>query len=194
MRSTNENKYCSRNPLKRFLINRFFIKITSLVFSFSPQNLLDVGCGEGFLAEHIMKKRPEIKITGLDISQQALKKAKKRVSSVTFKKASILKLPFSDNSFDIVLCLEVLEHLKDPLEAIKELSRVTKECCILSVPNEPLFSIFRLLGGQNILQLGQHPEHLHDWNEKSFNNFLKRVFPSVEVYKSLPWLIAKTSK
>src|SRR3989344_4941712 len=56
--------------------------------------------------------------------------------------------------------LEGIEYLDDPEKGLSELVRVTKRSCVLSVPNEPLFTIQRFFRGKNLLQLGDHPEHI----------------------------------
>lgn len=54
-------------------------------------------------------------------------------------------LTFKDKSFDNVLCMEVLEHTKNPIKAINELKRVTKKRLIISVPYEPWFTFWRFM-------------------------------------------------
>jgi len=54
-------------------------------------------------------------------------------------------LSYGDRSFDIVLCSQVLEHVADPVRAIAELKRVAKKKLIISVPNEPYFTLARFL-------------------------------------------------
>ena len=68
-------------------------------------------------------------------------------------------MPFEDDSFDLVLCLEVLEHVPEPGAALAELARV---CCgriVLSVPDEPWFRLGSLARGKYLRGLGDHPEH-----------------------------------
>lgn len=59
-------------------------------------------------------------------------------------KEDIQQLSFNDHQFDIVLCQQVLEHVPDPVKAIKELRRVAARQLIITVPYEPFFSIARL--------------------------------------------------
>ncbi|UCD06972.1 MAG: class I SAM-dependent methyltransferase [Candidatus Aenigmatarchaeota archaeon] len=56
-------------------------------------------------------------------------------------------LKFKDNSFDTVLCQEVLEHIADPVRGMKELWRVAKKRVIITVPLEPNFTLLRLPWG-----------------------------------------------
>ena len=56
--------------------------------------------------------------------------------------ADATHLPFKDNSFDVVLCSEVLEHLDSPLKAIKELARASKKVIVLTFPDERVMERF----------------------------------------------------
>ena len=60
------------------------------------------------------------------------------------EKQDIRKLTYKNNSFDTVCCLQVLEHIYNPLQAINELKRVARKRIIISVPFEPWFSLCRL--------------------------------------------------
>jgi ubiquinone/menaquinone biosynthesis C-methylase UbiE len=94
-------------------------------------SLLEVGCGEGRIINTLQNQYE--KIFGMDISDEALK----HVETPKIK-GRIENIPFPDNSFDIVLCCEVLEHLPSPIyeKALKEIQRVSKKYILISVPNE----------------------------------------------------------
>ena len=68
--------------------------------------------------------------------------------------ADVHELPYRDNEFDTVVCLETLEHVENPHAAVQELKRVAKKRIIISVPLEPWFSLPRYL-----LLLGWNKEH-----------------------------------
>ena len=111
-----------------------------LTFDFNRINInpegtmLDLGCGEGRHIFGLMEKFPDLKCIGLDPHIESLDKAfegLKFLESISNTKTNFLSgsaysLPFSDDSFDLVICSEVLEHLHDYKDAIKEINRVLK--------------------------------------------------------------------
>lgn len=86
--------------------------------------LLDIGCGDGTLGYFAKNKYKEV--YGIDISENALKIAERR--GLIAKKVNLNdeKLPFLDNYFDAVTCLDVIEHVFDPRYLIKEIHRVLR--------------------------------------------------------------------
>jgi SAM-dependent methyltransferase len=109
---------------------------------------------------------------GLDLSIAALQLARKRVDEANWVGGSALDLPFANDSFDAVVCLEVLEHLHDPELALLELTRVARSWLVLSVPNEPLFQGANLLRGKNLRRWGNDPGHVHHWSYFEFRSFV----------------------
>jgi SAM-dependent methyltransferase len=104
-----------------------------------PKVVLDAGCGRGFYLKALSYFSFIKKIYGIDINKKYLEIAK-RINNdprVVIKHGSIYNLPFSDNFFDLIICSEVLEHLKNDGLALKELKRVLKPKgrLIITVPN-----------------------------------------------------------
>jgi len=93
---------------------------------------LDVGCGDGLFLELLKKKGIEGK--GLDKSEVAVNKVRQKGLEAEQFDFVLKPLPFSDNSFAMVVMLDVLEHLQEPRQLLSEAKRVGKSI-VLSVPN-----------------------------------------------------------
>ena len=106
-----------------------------LIYSIIPEsvvNILDVGCGNGLITNHLGKK---YSICGLDRSQAAL-----LFLAVPKVNASANHLPFKNDSFDLVFSSELLEHLDDSTlsASVEEVQRVARSYLIISVPNQEM--------------------------------------------------------
>lgn len=88
--------------------------------------VLDVGCGAGFLSNALALQN--LKVTGVDLSEESLKVAAKYDSTKTvyYQTADAYALPFADATFDVLTAMDFLEHVERPNEIIKEFSRVLK--------------------------------------------------------------------
>lgn len=111
-------------------------------------NFLEVGCGLGFFSKKAVSLGA--KVTGIDVGPKLIKKCRKLAPQATFKVASATNLPFNNDSFDIVLCTEVIEHVDRPEKAVAELIRVVKPAGLLVItsPNKlfkPIFDFFSLV-------------------------------------------------
>ncbi len=91
------------------------------------QKVLDVGCGKAFLLFELTQVVPGIEVVGIDISEYGIGHAKEEIRDC-LQIAEAQKLPFEDNSFDLVISLTTLHNLKvfDLKKAVKEIERVSK--------------------------------------------------------------------
>lgn len=105
------------------------------ILKLMPQDcntILDVGCGTGNLSYHLQKEGYEV--TGVDVSGFALTEARNRgIKCVQGDLDS--ELPFRDNSFDCVVCCQVLQHIFEPLKLVSDMKRVSNKYIIINVPN-----------------------------------------------------------
>lgn len=186
---TNYLKHTSKNPLQKFLINNFYSTLISLAKPLNPKTVLDAGCGEGFTLNKLMLNKIGKSIEGVERSKEAISLGKKLFPQANIKQGSIYELPYKDNSFDLVVCTEVLEHLDMPTNALKETLRISKKSLIISVPNEPFFMISNFLRGKNISRFGNDPEHINHWNYISFSKYLKENGVKVKkINLPFPWI------
>jgi ubiquinone/menaquinone biosynthesis C-methylase UbiE len=189
----NFRKHTAKNPLQRFLINKFFDMLLIEAKKANPQSVLDVGCGEGFTLERLRQNKIGHELVGVDFLERAIKIGKKLHPQLSLLPGTIYHIPFKDNSFDLVICTEVLEHLEYPEKALAELQRVTKGTCIISVPHEPWFRIANLLRGKNISRWGNDIEHIQHWSKRGINALVGKYFSVTEIKNPFPWsmVIAK---
>jgi 2-polyprenyl-3-methyl-5-hydroxy-6-metoxy-1,4-benzoquinol methylase len=98
------------NPVQRYLLRRFHRRIASLLKATGAERILDAGCGEGFVISYLLQGNDRLAITGIDCSPQAIDMARQMVPGVLFDVGDLRDMPCGDDSFDLVMCLEVLEH------------------------------------------------------------------------------------
>jgi 2-polyprenyl-3-methyl-5-hydroxy-6-metoxy-1,4-benzoquinol methylase len=185
----NLQKHLNPNLLQRFLLNRFKQRVMTLVQGAGVELILDAGCGEGFIIQYLKKNNNSLKIVGIDYRVPALVWATSMISDTSLAAADIHSLPFVSDSFDLVLCLEVLEHLPNPGKALDELCRVARGYCLLSVPHEPFFHIANFLRGKHWANWGNDPEHLQSWTAVAFKKFVESKINVVWLGTSFPWII-----
>jgi len=99
---------------------------------FAPgSTVLEAGCGVGAQTVILSEHSPDALITSIDLSARSLELARLKVeaagrSNVTFRQADVFDLPFADETFDSVFVCFLLEHLADPVSALRALRRVLK--------------------------------------------------------------------
>lgn len=88
------------------------------------ETLLDLGAGDGRLAQALMKGRPGLLITGVDVCARA-------EAAIPVLRYDGHRLPFADNSFDLVLLIDILHHTEDPAQVLAEASRVARRALLI---------------------------------------------------------------
>ncbi len=122
------------------------IKLASKILSkLNFRNCLDVGCASGYMISEIAKIYPNCKYFGIDSYDQAIDYAKKNYPNIEFKAASADNLPFKNDSFDLVLFYETIEHVENPQDCLKEISRILKKNGTLILTMDSGSKLFRLV-------------------------------------------------
>ena len=124
------------------------VRYLELLRSFlSPSaTILDIGCGSGRLVK-LLKRQGFTRIFGIDIALSALKSSEVEKLNLTLASAEE-GLPFASESFDVIFFLDVIEHLRQPFEALQEIYRVLKPDGVLLLTTPNAGSILRPLLGK----------------------------------------------
>jgi len=194
MESSNEKKHKTKNPLRKFLIDRFNANLILQIRELQATSILDLGCGEGYVCKLIKTAFPKVSYYGLDGSQQAVEVAKNKNLGVNFAVMDILDTSsqelnkvFNVSKFDTVICLEVIEHIEDFHKALSVLSNIDADHYIISAPNEPFFRLSNLIALKNIKRLGNDPGHVNTWSKSGFTKLIKKYFDVTKVLLPFPW-------
>ncbi len=123
-------------------------------------SVLDVGTGPGRLVVEIARRRPNLRITGLDLSQTMLALARRNFAraglrGVKLCHGDVADLPFPSGTFDLVVSTSSFHHWRDPVRGLKECIRVLApggKCLIYELRRDvPLRALARLASGRSIL-------------------------------------------
>lgn len=103
------------------------------------KRILDIACGEGY-GSWLMRKWGGTEVVGVDVSEKAINSAKANFEGdgILFFQGAAESLTFLDNTFDLIVSLETMEHIPDVRKYLEELKRVLKTdgMIILSCPND----------------------------------------------------------
>lgn len=192
--TSNHEKYTkgAENPVVKRLMGRLFGRVERELATLGATRMLDAGCGEGHALVWLADTLPP-DVVGFDLNPDAVAHCAALHPSGTFTVEDIHDLPYDDGTFDVVLCMEVLEHLDDPAVALSELVRVCSGHLVLSVPFEPWFQLGNLARGKYREHWGNHPEHVQHWGLASFKRFVERDprLSEVVVREAWPWVVAR---
>lgn len=147
------------------------------ICSLMPKEILEIGIGNGFVSKYI--KDRGLNVTTMDINENLCPDIC----------ASVLDIPLEDDSFDVVACCEVLEHLPytDLPKALAQIKKVTRRYAIISLPDARKFFTFRIGVDRgkifqryfDVWRIARIDEH-HQWeiNQPGYAN--KRISSDIE--------------
>ncbi len=129
------NKRYSRKALYYGMPARREIKLLELIGNVTDKKILDVGCASGYFGGKL--ERMGAKVTGIDSSGSAIRKAKRIMTNALVVDLNEKNVPLESNSFDIIVASEVIEHLINPLNTLNELNRILKKngMLLVTTPN-----------------------------------------------------------
>jgi 2-polyprenyl-3-methyl-5-hydroxy-6-metoxy-1,4-benzoquinol methylase len=137
--------------------------------------VLDAGCGEG-IGSYIFSEKAKF-VFGFDIDEECIRLAKEKYKrdNLCFLTGSIHEIPFKEGTFDLVVCLEVIEHVEEQEKAIHEMKRVLKKdgMLIISTPNKKIYSDERNY---------KNPHHKREFYKEEFIEVLKTCFKNLYLF------------
>ncbi len=155
------------------------------------QTILDIGCNDG-ITMLFLNRRKQYHATGMDISSEAIRMASARKTHDKYITGNILDLSFDENSYDLVLCMQMLEHLtkEDGYKLIDKMEKIARRQVIITTT----------VGFHELLN---HPEtsgadHQSGWTIEEFrkrgykvkgNKLRIERYPGNIIYKHFTWLI-----
>jgi 2-polyprenyl-3-methyl-5-hydroxy-6-metoxy-1,4-benzoquinol methylase len=159
-----------------FTFNRHLV-----VYEFAKQYVegkfvVDCGCGEGY-GSKVVSSVAE-RVIGVDVSRKTIARAmeKYRQPNLAYQVANVdTHIPVESGTVDVVICLQVIEHLRQPKGLLQEIHRILRKGgkLIISTPNKNTFSPT----GREL-----DPYHYIEYTLETFNALLEQIFPAVEYF------------
>jgi 2-polyprenyl-3-methyl-5-hydroxy-6-metoxy-1,4-benzoquinol methylase len=160
-------------PSTHFDILNKILKTIKSNFNNNKINIFDFGCGSGFYL-HELKKRGYEDSLGVDFNEEVIEAAKE-VYGVNAKNLNINDLIKNNSKYDLILLNQVLEHVDNPVELVKNLHKLLNNDGILfiSVPNINYFKIKKLIRSGNLPSGNYPPHHISFFNKNSLKYLLE---------------------
>ena len=184
------DKYASTNPIERRMMDGFFAALDTMLEGTDPTVIVEVGAGEGRITERLVERFPDASVVGLDLPDTELVDDWASLDVPMFF-GDVTRLPFADHSVDLVVGLEVLEHVPVPEQALREIARVCSGTTVLSVPREPIWRLGNMARGRYLGQLGNTPGHVNHWTARSFERLVEQHFTVERSARPLPWTMVR---
>jgi 2-polyprenyl-3-methyl-5-hydroxy-6-metoxy-1,4-benzoquinol methylase len=124
-------------------------RLLELALAHDPRRALDVGCSSGYLARPLVERG--VRVVGIELDPRAADEARSVCDEVLVGDVETLEFPFEHGSFDLVLCGDLVEHLRDPGAALERLRPLLRPGgrLVLTTPNIANWAIrLSLLGGR----------------------------------------------
>ncbi len=150
------DKYATTNPIERRMMQGFMAALDGMLDGLDPDRILEIGVGEGHVTERLGERFPGVSVIGVDLPDEELA-GDWRAAGLVCLFGDATRLPVPDRSFDLVLAIEVLEHIPGPDAALAELARVCSGTLVASVPREPIWRAGNVARGRYVARPREHP-------------------------------------
>ncbi|CAB4586137.1 MAG: methyltransferase domain-containing protein [Actinobacteria bacterium] len=186
------DKYATTNPIERRMMDGFMASLDRMLDPVRPRRILEIGVGEGHVMHRVRERFPDATLVGLDLPDAALADMW-RADGLPCMFADATRLPFADRTFDLVMAIEVLEHVPQPDAALRELARVCSATLVASVPFEPIWRAGNMARRRYLGDWGNTPGHVNHWTRRSFARFVGTRFTVRDVASPLPWTMVRAT-
>ena len=186
------DKYATTNPIEQRMMAGFFSALDEMLAGIDPSVIVEVGAGEGRITTHLLARFPNATVVGLDLPDSELVDEWSGLEAPMFF-GDVTRLPFADRSIDLIVGLEVLEHVPSPPSALDEIARVCRGAALLSVPREPIWRIGNMARGRYLRQLGNTPGHVNHWSARSFEQLVGEHLVVQRTARPLPWTMLRAT-
>jgi len=178
-----DDLYNSDNFLVRYVHLNRLKNIVKTMPNQDNLNILDAGCGEGHLLQMLEKKNQHNNYYGIDLTSEALARARERCPKMNFIQADLSKIEIENNFFDFIVCTETLEHVDAYQDVINEFKRILKPGgqLVITFPNEFWWTVSRFLLGRRPIRV---PDHINFFSPKKIKSYVNL---SVEKSLGLPF-------
>lgn len=147
--------------------------IFALLEGLSFDTVLDAGCGTGILLQQVLNKYPHVRLTGFEYSAEGLEFARRRLPGAEFLTLDLGRQSLG-KEFDLITCIDVLEHIQDDRAALRNLFSMTGKYLILSVPLGPLFKAEQERMG-----------HVHGYDRRTLESRIREA--GFEMIRVIQW-------
>ena len=172
-----KNKYIE-SP-KFSLIERYIQSIDKPIHS-----IVEVGCGSGRVLDYFKRKYHINTAWGFDISATAINFARSQHPDCNFEVLDIDRqnLPFHENTIDVVILCDIVEHVQNYTKLISESLRISQNVIIKIPLEKDVMTFLATLLGSKTVYTKQHPHgHIHAFSEKGFLSYLRTSFDNIVI-------------
>ncbi|MBT7990608.1 MAG: class I SAM-dependent methyltransferase [Anaerolineae bacterium] len=156
-------------PVSRHVRRLIFKMLGGIEFA----SVLDVGCGVGTLLQEIKSKYPHVELAGTEYASTGLEITQSRIPDGQFSQLDLSKSHL-DETYDLLFCIDVLEHIDDDVSAMRNLRAMTNKYLLAVVPIGPLFEIERERVG-----------HVHGYKWQEFDQKLEDA--DFDIVRHIQW-------
>lgn len=160
-------------------------RIKDIIMPHCIGKVLDIGCGDGFFTSQLNNLNTVKNVTGVDISKTAIQIAKRRFPGIDFVVASVDKLPFSNESYEFVSMIEIVEHILDIEQMFKEVNRILKPGGCMVITTSDFNALKRIIIATFFWEKYFYPTnpHIRFFTKRTLNESLNKT--GFEVFKYL---------